>query len=176
MFGIKKIGSKGFTLIELLVVISIIGLLSSVVLTSLNSARAKARDALRIAQLKEFQSGLELFYETYGYYPACNGGEVCSTTGYSGDFRNLFFVWNGSAYSVAPGFMSNVPIDPLNADGQYGYYYARQYKKTGSSSFVLSNSITNYILGARLEKSSNATFSGWNNGNLNYLVGDLSGT
>ena len=60
--------SKGFTLIELLVVIAIIGLLASVILASLNSARAKGRDARRIADIKSIQSADELFFNDYLTY------------------------------------------------------------------------------------------------------------
>lgn len=60
---------KGFTLIELLVVIAIIGILSSVVLASLNSAREKARDAKRISDMKQIQIALELYYDINGIYP-----------------------------------------------------------------------------------------------------------
>lgn len=60
--------SVGFTLIELLVVISIIGLLSSIVLTSVNSARAKARDARRKSDLRTISLALELYYDKYGTY------------------------------------------------------------------------------------------------------------
>ena len=54
---------RGFTLIELLVVIAIIGILSSVVLASLNSARQKGRDAKRISDVKQLQLALELYYD-----------------------------------------------------------------------------------------------------------------
>jgi len=57
---------KGFTLIELLVVIAIIGILSSVVLASLNSARNKGADASIKSQLAGARAQAELYYDGNG--------------------------------------------------------------------------------------------------------------
>ena len=72
MFKLNK--EKGFTLIELLVVIAIIGILSSVVLASMNTARKKARDARRLSDGKSIVTALELCYDSK--YPNGAGGEL----------------------------------------------------------------------------------------------------
>src|SRR3990167_1101421 len=76
---------KGFTLIELLVVIAIIGILSSVVLASLNTARAKGADAAVKANLSNIRAQAEILYDTNGCYSnnsTCTGlaitGTACS--------------------------------------------------------------------------------------------------
>ena len=60
--------NKGFTLIELLVVIAIIGILSSVVLASLNTARAKGADAAVKSNLNNIRAQAELVYDGVSSY------------------------------------------------------------------------------------------------------------
>lgn len=60
---------KGFTLIELLVVISIVSLLSSIILVSIQDARAKGRDAAKIRSMLETRTALQMYFADKGYYP-----------------------------------------------------------------------------------------------------------
>lgn len=110
--------TRGFTLIELLVVISIVGLLASVVISSLGSSRLKARDARRIADLRTIRNALELYISDNGQYPS-NGYWTCS----------FLSSWDTLAASLAP-YISELPRDPTNSGypwvtGTYGYCYGR---------------------------------------------------
>lgn len=84
----KQTHFKGFTLIELLVVIAIIGILSSVVLASLNSARMKARDAQRISDLEQIGRVMSLATGSNG--PSLQG---CTTS--SSNITSCTGVLNG---------------------------------------------------------------------------------
>ncbi len=68
MFKNKK--QKGFTLLELLVVIGIIGLLASILVINLTSARRRARDTKRVADLRNLQTAAEDYYGRSGKYPS----------------------------------------------------------------------------------------------------------
>ena len=84
--------NKGFTLIELLVVIAIIGILSSVVLASLNTARGKGADTAIKQQLATIRPQAEIYYDTNGSYGATvattttgTSGAACASTGLFAD-------------------------------------------------------------------------------------------
>jgi prepilin-type N-terminal cleavage/methylation domain-containing protein len=117
-----KINTKrGFTLIELLVVIAIIGLLSSVILASLNSARIKGRDARRISDMEEIKTALELYYSDHTGYPVSTTQAQTST----------------ALTGLVPTYISSLSDDPLG--GSYHYVY----KSTAGGTF--------YCLGTIIE-------------------------
>jgi prepilin-type N-terminal cleavage/methylation domain-containing protein len=127
--------NRGFTLIELLVVISIIGLISSVIITSIDTARIKGRDTQRIAQLNQFMRALEVYYSVHGTYPyGATAGAI--------QVQHLTTSVNVGQALVSAGAIPSIPADPvypssaLNADCNlpgYGYCYC----SPGGNSYVL---------------------------------------
>ncbi len=110
---------KGFTLIELLVVISIIGLLSSSVLASLNSGRVKARDVRRLEDLRAVQHALELYHHSFGTYP--------QDTVSIGGTTSL----NDLASVLVPDYLPILPKDPTRPDdATYGYRYCSSTRES----------------------------------------------
>jgi prepilin-type N-terminal cleavage/methylation domain-containing protein len=123
-----KKNRKGFTLIELLVVIAIIGILSTLSVLALNSARARARDAKRISDIRQITTALEMYYNLNDNYPSTTTALTTST----------------------PPLLRVMPIAPIPADGTclvaqntYTYTHFPGTAGAGSSTYSLT-----YCLGA----------------------------
>jgi len=120
---------KGFTLIELLVVIAIIGILSSVVLASLNTARQKSRDAKRVADVKQLQLALEFYFDAERTYPSDIDRD----------------------HLVIPGYIAAIPVPPAGTGAGLGndsYRYS-----------ALGLGCTDYHIGVALEDTSHTVFT-----------------
>jgi prepilin-type N-terminal cleavage/methylation domain-containing protein len=105
---ISRASKDGFTLIELLVVLAIVSVISSVVLSSLNDARIKARNTVRMADLSNIQKALNMYYQDNGSYPISGGWTgTCSAFG-----SKTTSGANGWIPNLAPTYMPILPVDP----------------------------------------------------------------
>jgi prepilin-type N-terminal cleavage/methylation domain-containing protein len=125
---------RAFTLIELLVVIAIIGLLSTIAVISTSNARVKARDAKRLADVRQIITALNLYQDQYGCLPVTDASTCPGNGGYS--------EWNSGAWDYSSqgsgfltflqtaGIMAKVPVDPINnmtGDGTPAGSFAYRY-------------------------------------------------
>lgn len=132
--------TRGFTLIELLVVIAIIGILSSVVLASLNSARQKGRDARRVSDIKQIQLALELYYDAHSNYPTALSA------------ANLVTAPNN--------YIATIPTDPTTSAA---YSYAALGSGTTCSSYHIGATLentSNTVLGSDADATAGTACTG----------------
>ena len=121
---------KGFSLIELLVVIAIIGLLSTMAVVSLNSARTKARDTRRQGDIKALQTAIEL-YKTNN----TSGGDAAPVPASN--------TWAALGTTLA-STVTTIPMDPNNT-GSYAYVYCWDTAASSSSKYLVAAALEQNI-------------------------------
>ena len=121
--------SRGFTLIELLVVIAIIGILSAVVLASLNTARNKGTDAAVQSDLSTAQTQAEIYYGGVG----------------ANSYGTLTFATDAACSTAAVGSLFN---DATIQKALGGAFLANQSLGTARVACVAAG--TTYAIGAKL--------------------------
>lgn len=131
---------KGFTLVELLVVIAIIGLLSTLAVVSLGSAREKARDAKRISDIRQIQTALELYFADAGIYPvqASPGIELGGTS--AGALCSTGLQADAAACGTNTIYMGQVPQN-FAAPATAGYTYTSADGSTYTIDFELEGTV-----------------------------------
>jgi prepilin-type N-terminal cleavage/methylation domain-containing protein len=160
---------RGFTLIELLVVIAIIGILSSVVLASLGTARLKARDATRISDLKNVQLALELYFDSNQSYPATGANARLSDPATGAG--TMPYDAGPIALNTPIAYIPAVPTDPTQA-AALGYRYAGLDDSTAAGTDCApadTNACLSYVLAATLERADNPVLTG----DTDLLLGNL---
>lgn len=133
-FLIKENKSGGFTLIELLVVISILGILSGVVIASVNTARIKARDAKRMSDIRQIDKAIQMYMFNENK-PAPSFTGVVINDRSSG--------WPQLELILA-NYIKKMPQDPLSAPGLGDYEHTYLYYSPHDN--------YDYGLGSQLEK------------------------
>lgn len=113
---------NAFTLIELLLTIAIIALLSSIILTSVQDARMRARDTQRASDVKSIQNALELYRAYNRIYPTTSGASAPNNTWATSNDSS----WTTLGTALAP-YLRKMPTDPSQSSSGWAGTNATTY-------------------------------------------------
>lgn len=117
----------GFTIVELLIVIVVIGILAAISIVAYSGIQQRARDTIRINDLKTIQKVVELYNAEKGSYPLPSNGSMnwsgnCTTFG-----SQINYITGASSYA------SKLPLDP-------------QWKNTDNKCYLYRSDGTDYMI------------------------------
>lgn len=159
---------KAFSIVELLIAIAIIGLLATITTFAVMGANAKSRDTRRISDLKQIQNALEQYIEANQSIPSpISYGRANVSPGFWDGWWDISTYTTGTTgfmnFLVTSGFMSKVPVDPVNSPAGFNggpnaqnssyYYYVyfrvpKTYAGFGGGSCTL-NITDIYLIGLK---------------------------
>lgn len=113
----------GFTLIELLVVVAIIGLLATLSILALNSARSKARDAKRIADVYQISQAMMMYYDVNGKFPTSTVPTCLGFNDAESCWGDSALLGNANFNNALKPYINTVPKDPSNRQRTRGNGY-----------------------------------------------------
>ena len=155
-------GRNGFTLIELLVVTAIIGILASVVLVSLGTARENARDARRLGDLSQISLALEFYIDRFNHYPSVSPGSPADTR-----WNQMTNCLRGNASGCLDSEVTGdfklipaAPQDPLGLPITYDY--------------LPSGDLKGYVVKAVLENGDHISLDADTDGNITTSFGSIA--
>ncbi len=107
--------ARGFTIVELLIVIVVIAILAAVSIVAFNGAQQRARDTIRIKDLKDVARAVELYKIDNGSYPLSANG--------SGSWAGTCTGQADYITGLAPTYMARLPVEAKFNTGSQCYYY-----------------------------------------------------
>lgn len=137
---IKLNTNSGFTLVELLVVIAIIGLLSTLGQAAYGNAKAKARDAARMSDVKSFQKALQMYHSDKEAYPIVDPAIILGETAHK-CMDESATAFNAEGTCAGDALLVVIPPDPLPTQN---YTYFSTDGITYSIVFTLEGTVEGY--------------------------------
>lgn len=142
---LKQKREKGFTLGELLVVIAIIGLLSAVIIGSLNTSRERGEDTARVSELIEINKAINLYYADHNAYPVASFAYLTPRENES----DSGFIPNAFAGGAVPVDGDDMTLTPIEA-ALFPQYLPALPRAKGGKKYYYEGDGTRYCLAVEL--------------------------